>query len=67
MMVSDPWEIPAAPPPLPRRPPRANVAQILQLLEDEPGAAPVKLLAGGREYWAAGLVKTDPDGNVVIC
>jgi hypothetical protein len=55
------------PPPLPRRVPAATVGDIIHELLAEPDGALVKLLADGREVWAKGIVKTDPDGNVVIC
>ena len=66
MMASDPWDMPAAPP-LPRREPSVTALDLAgQLLLEDP-AARVKLLAAGRETWAKGIIKIDPDGNVVIC
>jgi hypothetical protein len=58
----------AEPPPLPRRvPAAATVDDIIQLLLDEPPGALVRVLSCGYETFAKGIVKTDRDGNVVIC
>lgn len=66
MMASDPWDMPGLPP-LPRRVPVATVEQVIDLLRAEPPGSLVRLLAGGQEAYAKGIVKTDRNGHVVIC
>lgn len=68
MMTSDPWQFPADPPPLPRRPAgQATVADLLDRLLLEPDGAELGILVGGRVIPCRGIVVTYPDGKVVIC